>query len=182
MPEPGPDPGDAEAQFRRGLRCASAASEVLDYAQAADWYLKAAMQNHSLAQYNLGVMYARGQGVLRDDAKSALWIRRAAQSGDAGAQHCLGMNHHRASLRELPEPARESRIEAYKWFQLAAAQGYQGSETACGLVILSMSREDVIDGNRRVGVHTADRRDQIQLPGFRPTGAQDGISRPPEEP
>ena len=41
-----------------------------DYAQAAQWYLKAADQSHSLAQFNLGIMYAAGQGVPRDEAKS----------------------------------------------------------------------------------------------------------------
>ena len=60
------------------------------------------------------------------------------------------MKHHRASLDGLPEAAPESRIQAYKWLQLAAAQGYRGSEAAWAFVALGMTREDVADGGRRI--------------------------------
>ena len=114
------------------------------------WYLKAADQSHSLAQFNLAIMYAAGQGVPRDEAKSMGWMQKAADLGDAGAQYHIGMKLHRASLDGLPEAAPESRIQAYKWLQLAAAQGYRGSEAAWAFVALSMTREDVADGGRRI--------------------------------
>jgi len=99
-----------------------------DYAQAAHWYLKAAT-NHSLAQFNLAIMYAVGQGVARDEAASRGGCK-GGDRGDAGAQYQIGMKHHRDSLEGLPEAAPESRIQAYKWLQLSAAQGYRGSEAA----------------------------------------------------
>src|SRR5271163_4008515 len=86
---------DADSQFSRGL-FASGAGTPPDYALAAHWYLKAATQNHTLAQFNLAIMFADGQGVPRDDAKSLMWMRKAAQQGDAGAQHNLGLWHRRA--------------------------------------------------------------------------------------
>ena len=141
--------GDAEAQFSLGLQFAREGA-TQDYAQAAHWYLKAADQSHSLAQFNLGIMYGVGQGVPRDEAKSLGWMRKAADLGDAGAQHHLGMKFHRASFDGLPEAAPESRIQAYKWLQLAAAQGYRGSEAAWAFVTLNMTREDVADGGRRI--------------------------------
>ncbi len=141
--------GDAEAQFNLGLQFAQPGA-AQDYAQAAHWYLKAADQSHSLAQFNLGIMYGVGQGVARDEAKAIGWMRKAADLGDAGAQYHLGTKLHRASLDGLPEAAPESRIQAYKWLQLAAAQGYRGSAAACAFVALSMTREDVADGGRRV--------------------------------
>jgi TPR repeat protein len=95
-------------------------------------------------------MYGEGQGVPRDEAKSRVWMQKAAELGDAGAQYTIGMKHHRASLDGLPEAAPESRIQAYKWFRLAAAQGYRGSEAAWAFVSLAMTREDVADGGRRV--------------------------------
>ena len=95
-------------------------------------------------------MYAAGQGVPRDEAKSMGWMQKAADLGDAGAQYHLGMKLHRASLDGLPEAAPESRIQAYKWLQLAAAQGYRSSEAAWAFVALSMTREDVADGSRRI--------------------------------
>jgi TPR repeat protein len=141
--------GDAEAQFSLGVKFARDGA-AQDYAQAAQWYLKAADQSHSLAQFNLGIMYGEGQGVPRDEAKSRVWMQKAADLGDAGAQYTIGMKHHRASLDGLSEAAPESRIQAYKWFRLAAAQGYRGSEAAWAFVSLAMTREDVADGGRRV--------------------------------
>jgi len=143
------DGGDAEAQFRLGLKYANSEGVARDYAQAAVWYLKAADQSHALAQFNLGVMYARGQGVPVDNAKAAVWIQKAAQQGDAGAQHHLGVRHYRASIGALPKDALESKLEAYKWLHLAAAQGYRGSGSAFECVALGMTREEVADGQHR---------------------------------
>lgn len=145
------DYGNAEVQFGMGLKFANGEGAAQDYAQAAEWYRKAADQSHPLAQFNLGVMYANGQGMMRDDAQSAMWFGKAAQQGDAGAQFNLGRSCHRASLGSLAKNAPESRIEAYKWYRLAQAQGYKDSDAGCETLILSiMTREDVAAGDRRV--------------------------------
>ena len=149
------DGGDAEAQFCLGLKYASSEGAAQDYAQAAIWYLKAADQSHALAQFNLGVMYTRGQGVPLDEAKATMWIQKAAQQGDAGAQYLLGMQHHRASVSKLPKNALESKLEAYKWLNLASVQGYKGSGNAFECVALGMTREEVTDGARRVAMFVA---------------------------
>jgi len=141
---------DAEAQFNRGLQCATGAGAEQNYAQAADWYRKAAEQSHGLAQFNLGVMYAQGQGVVRDDAQSTVWFGRAAQLGDAGGQYQMGQSCQRASLNGLPADAPEARIEAYKWYQLSSAQGYKDSEGAFAVLTIKMSRADVAEANQRV--------------------------------
>lgn len=141
--------GAAEAQFSLGVKFAGL-GPAQDYAQAAHWYLKAADQSHPLAQFNLGMMYAAGQGVPRDATKSMEWMQKAAHLGDAGAQHYIGIKHHRASLDGLPETAPESRIEAYKWLQLASAQGYRSAEAAWAFVALGMTRQDIADANRRI--------------------------------
>jgi TPR repeat protein len=151
--------GDAEAQFNLGVKFAGEGA-TQDYAQALHWYLKAADQSHALAQFNLAVMYAAGQGAPRDEAKSAGWMQKAADQGDAGAQYNIGMKLHRASLDGLPEAAPESRIQAYKWLQLSAAQGYRGSEAAWAFVALTMTREDVADGSRRIAAFVPTRTNQ----------------------
>lgn len=149
--------GDADAQFSLGFKCASLGGGGQDYPNAAEWYLKAADQSHPLAQFNLGVMYAKGQGVPQDDVQAGLWIGRAASLGDAGAQHSMGTRCHRASLRAAQSVESESKIEAYKWFQLAAAQGYAGSDTAFERVTLSMTREEVEEGNSRTAAFVAEK-------------------------
>jgi TPR repeat protein len=144
------DTVDAEAQFNLGLQFATGLGVAQNYAQAADWYRKAAEQNHGLAQFNLGVMYASGQGVVRDDVQSVAWFGRAAKLGDAGGQFHMGKSCQRASMDGLPADAPEARIEAYKWFQLSAAQGYKDSEGAYATLTFKMTRADVSEANRRV--------------------------------
>jgi TPR repeat protein len=149
------DLGNAEVQFFLGLQHGSALGEALDFIQAAQWYRKAADQDHVLAQYNLGVMFARGQGVLQNDVTAAGWMRKAAEGGDAGAQYDLGSRCHRASVDPLRQGAMESRIEAYKWFHLAAAQEYRDSVTACDRITINMTRAEVDEGNRRATAFVA---------------------------
>jgi len=146
---------DAEAQFNLGLQFAIGVGEAQDYAQAAEWYRKAAEQNHSLAQLNLGIMYAQGQGVAQDDAQSVVWFRRSANLGDAGGQYNMGRNRQRASMDGSPADAPEARIEAYKWYQLSAAQGYKASVGAYATLTFKMTRAEVTEANKRVASFVA---------------------------
>ena len=143
------DGGDPEAQFSLGVKYANLNGGAPDYEQAARWYLKAADQSHALAQFNLGVMSANGQGMPQDEAVALNWFNKAARQGDPAAQHTLGMRHQRASFGELAGQARESKIEAFKWFHLAAGQGYHGSLGACAAVALTLTREEVAAANDR---------------------------------
>ena len=63
-----------------------------DYAQAIQWYLKAANRNNADAQFNLGLLYysGQGQGVPQDYAKAAQWLLKAANQNNADAQASLG--------------------------------------------------------------------------------------------
>ena len=99
-----------------------------------------------------------------DEAQSLLWIQRAAHLGDPGAQYSLGITRHRTRLNRLlkPENASESRIEAYKWLQLVATQGYKDSDTVWRQMTAQMTREDVADGNRRVAAFVATRPNVTQ--------------------
>jgi hypothetical protein len=149
------DYSDADVQFSQGVKFASGAGATQDYLQAADWYRKAATQDHGLAQFNLGTMYALGQGVAKDVAQALLWFGRAANLGDAGGQYKMGRSCQRASLDGLPAEAPEARIEAYKWFQLSAAQGYKNSEGAYAALTIKMTRADVAEAIQRVAKFVA---------------------------
>ena len=147
--------GDAEAQFNLGLHYSSANPEAPDFAQALGWYLKAGEQNHRLAQFNLGVMYSLGQVPPSDPETAIDWMRRAAEGGDAGAQYQLGVRCHRASLEPRRPNGAEFRIEAYKWYSLAAAQGYADVLDACDQINLNMTRAEVDEGKRRAAAFIA---------------------------
>lgn len=142
--------GSAEAQFSLGLKHANGEGQVPDYALAEQWYLRAAGQNHALAHLNLGVMYASGQGQPADPVKSAVWMQKAAELGDASAQFRLGDLNYRAVRMGLSVAGNHSRVDAYKWYRLAANQGYQGAAAACDAVNMNMSREEVLEATRQV--------------------------------
>lgn len=158
--------GDADAQFALGLKFSAGTGAAQDFAQAVQWYHKAAAQNHTLAQFNLSVMFAAGQGVPQNEATALVWARKAAEGGDAGGQFKLGSACHRTSMSPVPADSMESRVEAYKWFHLAADQGYKGSDAARERLTLSMTREEVDAGNERVAAFVA----------RKPSGQQDPSS------
>lgn len=156
--------GDVEAQFALGLKYCTDPGAGQDLPQAAGWYQRAAEQGHALAQLNLGRMFANGDGVPKDDATALDWMRRSAESGDAGAQYVLGSKYRRFSLDRARTDCAASRVEAYLWLHLAAEQGYMGAASACEQVNLSMSRQEVSDGNQRVAEFT------VRKPELQPVG------------
>jgi len=97
-------------------------------------------------------MYELGQGVEPDCVEATKWFLKAAEQGDAGGQLQMGKRCHRGSFAPEAQDARESRIEAYKWFTLSAAQGYKDSEMHCEQIGLVMTREDRKEGQRRAGL------------------------------
>ena len=123
--------------------------------RAAISYRKAAEKGHPMAQSNLGLMYTAGDGVARDDSQARHWLGRAAAQGHATAQFHLGNRWHRDSLALAGAEAREARIEAFKWFQLAVAQGYPNADASCERVNIAMSGEEVAEGHRRIGAFVA---------------------------
>ena len=142
--------GNAEAQFALAIFFAARPPE--DYPQALEWYRRAADQNHRLAQLNLGQMFAEGQGTSRNDSMALMWIRRSAEGGDAGAQFYLGDRFARQCTHTPAADSVELRIEAYKWFTLAAAQEYRDALQRADYATMRMTREEVTEGNRRVKV------------------------------
>lgn len=65
-----------------------------EYAQAAEWFTKAAEQGLSGAQFNLGSMYAHGEGTLKDHAQARKWFKKAADNGFPGAKEELQKLDH----------------------------------------------------------------------------------------
>ncbi len=81
MVSQGRRPGHAEAQYLLGALYYNGQGVPQDYAQAAQWYRKAAGQDNADAQSILGFLYDNGQGVPQDYAQAAEWYRKAAEPG-----------------------------------------------------------------------------------------------------
>lgn len=160
--EPGATAGEVadetvEAQFALGLKYARGLGEAQDFTAAARCYREAAEKSYPPAQFNLGMLYSGGQGVPKDEGQAMLWIGKAAQQGNAEAQYNLGMRLYRAVVCSRAKDLPESRIEAYKWLRLAAAQDFPDSEAVCNRITFSMSRSEVADGNQRAAAFLAGR-------------------------
>jgi TPR repeat protein len=61
-----------------------------DYAEALNWYRKAAEHGNASGEYNFGYMYGAGQGVSPNYGEALKWFRKAADQGFADAQYGLG--------------------------------------------------------------------------------------------
>ena len=59
------------------------------YAEAAEWFRKAAEQGYAEAQHDLGACYYNGHGVPQSYSEAIKWFRKAARQGYAVAQQVL---------------------------------------------------------------------------------------------
>ena len=112
-------------QFNLALAYESGEDDHCDWAQAHNYYEKAAAQDFAPAQFRLALQYLHGKGVARDGALAWRWMARAAAAGDADAQNALG-------LRALHNG---DTVQAQQWFAQAAAQGLaaaQNNLAVCG--------------------------------------------------
>lgn len=109
--------GNADAQYYLGTLFDNGLAVNKDERQAAEWYLKAADQNHVVAQYNLGVSYARGQGILQNYQEAVHWYLQAAQQGYTAAQNNLG------ELYASGLGVEQDFVTSAQWFMKAAEQG-----------------------------------------------------------
>jgi len=144
------EPVSADPETNNSLGVWYSSKGLDGFAYAAACFQKAADQGHAMAQNNLALMYALGLGLDKNTIEAARWFQRSADQGDAGAQYHLGVRSHRESMLSESETVREARIEAYKWFQLAARQGYWKADVCLERVNLQMDQAAVTEANRRV--------------------------------
>ena len=82
---------------------------------------------------------ARDTGRAADIAET----RRQAEQGDADAQFNLGYMYAKG------EGVPESKVDAYFWWNLAAAQGIAGAKNNKEIIEKTMTREQIAEAQRR---------------------------------
>jgi len=137
------EPGNAEAQFRLGLKYSHGESVRQDHVEAAKWYRKAAEQGHAGAQNSLGVLYDTGQGVPQNHLEAAKWFARAAEQGEDYALNNLGIMYHNG--HGVPQDF----VEAYKWYCLAAAKGNTNALSNRDNLMRWLTSTQIAEGQRR---------------------------------
>ena len=118
--------GDAEQQYRLGMRYLKGDGVEKDEAEAARWFEIAANGGHAISQYLVGVAYYAAKGRARDYGLALEWFEKAARQGHARAQYLLGDAH--ANGRGVPaDPA-----WAARWYGKAAEQGHAEAQFYAG--------------------------------------------------
>lgn len=94
-----------------------------DYDMAFRWSEKAALQGDSGAEFMMALLYAGGLGTDRNNRISTEWLAKSAVHGNPRAQYAVG-NINRG------DPV--SDVEAKRWYEKAAAQGYDKAQNSLG--------------------------------------------------
>ena len=121
-------------------------SVARDYAQAAEWYRKAADKGDIGGELHLAGLYRDGgKGFPRDMVRAAEWYRKAAEQGDVSAQGTMG------TLYSLGQGVEQNYAEAYYWLDLAAAvkgprqEQYAANRQMIGMHVTADELADVQD-------------------------------------
>jgi len=105
--------GDASAQYDYAFTFMSGQNTATpDYAAAAKWLEKSALQDYAPAQYNLGLLYFEGKGYAIDHGRAYFWLSRAQLRG-----HAPGQTDYRAAAGAQLTPEQRADIEkrAAEW-------------------------------------------------------------------
>lgn len=118
--------GDLEDQARLGYMYFHGQGVPQDYAEAVNWYHKAADLGYAKAENGLALMYYQGKGTPQDYAEALRWYQRAADQGYASAQDSLG------SMYFEGEGVPQNYTVALGWYRRAADQGYAAAQYNLG--------------------------------------------------
>ena len=98
--------------------------------------LKEAARDKSTGVTSLGLVYLNGVGVPADYGKALAYLTQAGNEGDAYGQYKLG------AMYENAMGVKQNRVEAMKWYLLAAAQDDDDATTALDFIAKQMSGGD----------------------------------------
>ena len=112
--------GAAVAQYNLGIFYWKGQGVTEDWAESIKWIRMSAEQGYPAAQVFLADRLSRGNGVVikKDEAEAAKWYLRAAKQNNADAQFSIGSCYYFGT--GVPKDY----VEAYKWNELARAQGH----------------------------------------------------------
>jgi TPR repeat protein len=127
--------GNAEDQYQLAL-CNHEGTEGVkrDKVAAAEWFRKAAEQEHAGSQCSFGMCYHFGEGVEQNLDVAAQWYLRAAVLGDAKAHGCLALRY------ALGKGVEQDDAQAVAWWEKAAVKGHAASQNSLGLCYMHGAR------------------------------------------
>jgi S1-C subfamily serine protease len=106
--------------------------------------LKAANQGLAEAQFKLGVRYFEFGKKAKENYTTAFsWFYKAANQGIMEAQLNVGL------MYQLGRGVPTNKVEAYKWYNIAAAQGFTKAAAARELLAPELPRAQVLEAEHR---------------------------------
>ena len=90
---------------------------AVDYAQAFEWFGRAATQGHAEGQALLAYLYYHGKGAAQNHDRAFQLFESAAEQGYTWAQSWIGY------LYATGEGVTQDHVEAARWYRLAAEKG-----------------------------------------------------------
>ena len=114
--------GDALAAHQLGVEYMDGKPTVVqrDYDKSRKYHLQAAAAGDPRSMFDLGSMYEFGLGVTSELHQAAAWYGHAADYGHAQGAYNL------ATMLESGEAGRKDEVEAYKYYIIAAENGFTG--------------------------------------------------------
>ena len=150
--KPKAEAGDAEAQFALAVMYDLGIDVPKNYAESGKWYLKAANQGLAEAQFKLGVRYYEYGKKARENYTTAFsWFYKAANQGLPEAQLNVGL------MYQLGRGVPTNKVEAYKWYNIAAAQGFTKAAAARELLAPELPRAQTLDAEQRAASFSSKR-------------------------
>jgi hypothetical protein len=150
--------GDVEGQYQLAVMYDLGIGVPKNYAESGKWYVKAANAGVAEAQFALGLRYYKhGLEAKEHYATAFSWFYKAASQGMPMAQYNVGV------MYSLGKGTTTNKVEAYKWFNLAAAQGSTNALDARLELEDELTEQQVRDGERRAAAFVAKRTFKPQL-------------------
>ena len=119
--------GDADSQFRLGIRYTNGSGVRQDYASAAHWFELASAKGHHNSEYMLAIAHSTGRGTNIDQQRALELFTRAAEAGHVRSQYQLGEAYAngRGAAKDL--------IWASRWYEKAALQKHPEALFSLGI-------------------------------------------------
>jgi TPR repeat protein len=130
----GADRGNARSMFNLGQLY----SMAQDYANAREWYAKAADKGHPTATLFLGTLYARGEGVPQDIAKARELYEKAADMYEKAADKGKPITMlFLGGLYAQGQVVAQDYAKAREWWEKAADKGNADAMVNLGLLYVN---------------------------------------------
>lgn len=135
--------GHAAAQYQLAVLYAIGETLPRNYQESMKWLKMAAEQGYMPAEYELAKRYKKGSLFVKPNPQEFLfWLMRAAHSGSDRASEELGYLYEKGIF--VPE----NKIEAYKWYSLAAHKDSHKLD----MLELGMTKEQIEQAQRESSV------------------------------